>query len=216
MLLRVILLVAITCWTRAVAAQDEIEDEAELDLGLDADDGGFERNTGAPYPAVALLLGLAGTDSRGPADFERNFTFGLLGRYMFPVHKHVSLGGQLAMRSWQSDVGVDNDAGRNMLLELVFVPAATYPATREIELHAILPLGPMLNFADDFEGDASVGTGFTIGILVGARFFLDPNFGLLTELGYVAHSFSHDIDIPVEAEVELDIDEASLNVGLVF
>lgn len=193
---------------------DALDEDDAGDDDTDADAGDFgERNTGDAYPVVGLLLGAAGTDARGPADVERNFTFGIFGRYMLPVHKHVAIGGQAALRSWSSDVGQARDADRNMLVELAFVPAFTYPATREIELHAVLPIALAINFAGDFASGSNTGTGYGIGFLVGARFFLDPAFGLLAELGYMGHSLSHDIE---GNELELDIGEASVNVGVFF
>jgi opacity protein-like surface antigen len=186
------------------------------------------RNEIDGYFFAKLLTGFGGegeldADGLG-GEFEGDleFSYGLGAGYMHPLHEYFALGGQLSLLSWQSEAGEDGDLDRNSLLDLSVVPEGKYLVLDNLELFATLPLGLSFDFLgeDDFGNLAEVGTGFgfNLGLMLGARVAIDEQFGLLAELGYVYHSFSHATETAVGEGPDLDVSlgQLSLNIGGYF
>jgi len=185
------------------------------------------RSQDDPYVAIKLALGVGGSTGletsaagltvSGKDDLEPSI--GLAGAYMHPLHRYFVLGGQLGFLSWQTQSGDNANLNRNWLLDLTLVPAGRLPLTDDIELSLGIPVGLAVDFWGDdrisagvgginvVAGDVGTGLGFTIGVMLGARFALSKSIGLVVELGYVAHDFSHTVDTTVAglATVSTDV-----------
>ncbi len=205
------------------AAQDDYDD----------DRGRFD----SPYFAAKLLLnfGGEGTLDGGPVlgvnttiedDLEPAYGLGLA--YMHPVIEILALGGQLSVISWNSESAADADVDRNLLVDISFVPQLNFDIAI-VELYASVPVGFTLDFIGDDTAfsngaaSASVGTGigYHVGILIGARLGLTRSFGLLGEIGYMAHGFSHEVEGMVLGatatnDVDVTLGQLVLNLGLYF
>jgi hypothetical protein len=158
------------------------------------------------YFGLKLVLGVGGKASaettvagvRGSADTDLDPTFGGAIEYMAPLHHYFVLGGMAEVASWQTDNGND----RNVLLDLDVVPQLRFPVTGMIELSLGVPVGFSLDFwggdsvdTNIAQADISTGVGFNIGGLAGLRVSLVGGFGLLAEIGYQVHSFSHSAEV---------------------
>jgi hypothetical protein len=193
------------------------------------------------YFAAKLMLGIGGDvdasvgNASGSSDAELTFGGGF--GYMVPLHRYFVLGGQLSVQSWQSEAGDDANADRNVMGDLVVVPQGRLPLTHDVEIYLAIPIGLSLDFLSQDQvgagvagvGGASVDVdpaiGFTVSFMAGARFALADSFGLLAELGYSLHSFSHDVTVQVGAlgigggastDVDVDIGQFALNAGVFF
>lgn len=181
------------------------------------------------YIAAKLLLGFGGEaeleadDAAGfDGDDDMETSYGVAFAYMHPLHRYFALGGQLGFLSWTTDLLEDGDADRSVLMDISLVPQAKYAVRNNVELYASLPLG----FTQDFFGEdefanfeVTGGAGFNIALFLGARIALDDQFGLLGELGYSFHSFSHTLEAPIDGlETDFDIStgQFGLNLGGYF
>jgi opacity protein-like surface antigen len=193
------------------------------------------------YFAAKLMLGIGGEIEAGigntSASSDAELTFGGGFAYMVPLHRYFVLGGQLSVQSWQSEAGDDANADRNLMGDLTVVPQGRLALTHDVEIYLAIPLGLSLDFLSQNQvsagvaglGGASVDVdpalGFTISFMAGARFWLADSFGLLAELGYSLHSFSHNVTVQAgvlgfggggSTDLDVDIGQFALNAGLFF
>jgi len=172
-----------------------------------------------------LMLGFGGeaeieADDLGGADGQDDMemTYGLGFAYMHPLHEHFALGGQLAFLSWTTEFLEDIDADRSVMLDLSVVPQGKYAVRNNIELYASLPLGLTFDFfgEDDWFGaEVGGGVGFNLALMLGVRVAIDDSWGLLGELGYAYHAFSHTLEVPVTStEIDLDISMGQFGINL--
>jgi len=187
------------------------------------------------YFAAKLMLGVAGEAEfeaeAGPSvSSDLELTYGAGVQYQHPLHEHFSLGGQVALRSWQTEAGDNANADRNLLLDVALVPAARVELDHDAELYLAVPVGLALDFWGDdgfntgsevVSAEVSTGVGLGVAFMLGARFALSDGFGLLGELGYELHAFSHTVTaMAVGAEAETDFDvsmgQLAINLGAFF
>lgn len=196
-----------------VAAQD-------LD---DTDDG---------HLAVKLMLGLGGEATLDVEndlglvnpDDDMELGYGLGVAYMHPLHEYFALGGQLAVFSWTTELLEEGNADRNMLIDLSLVPQLKFAVSRSVELYASLPLGLTLDaWGEDEFANAEVtgGLGFNVALMLGVRGALGDSWGLLGEVGYVYHAFSHTLEVEsplgtAENDFDITTGQIGLNVGVWF
>lgn len=191
------------------------------------------------YFAAKLMLGLGGDvdvgvgNVSGSGDAEVSFGAGF--GYMVPLHRYFVLGGQIALQSWKAENNGNTNNDRNLMGDLTLVPQGRLPLTRDVELYLAVPIGLSVDFLNQIGAnvagaagasvDADPAVGFTISFLAGARFALADSFGLLAELGYSLHSFSHNVSVSanvggvggsVNTDVDVDIGQFALNVGVFF
>ena len=161
------------------------------------------------YLALELRLGVggeadwevdvAGFDGSFETDLEASFGAGVA--WMSPLHRYFVLGAELGVLSWKPD----NADDRNVLLDLALVPQGRLPVSDEVELTLSVPVGLVVDFwgGDEFSAmaggvsasaDVSPGFGFEIGFLLGVRYAVSTDVGLLARLGYVMQSFSHEVE----------------------
>lgn len=197
-----------------------------------------------PYIGVNLHLGFGGSEtySVGNSEWNRSLTasFGVAGRYVYPLHAYFALGASLGITSWRGTS--DNDDGsRNLLFDLLLLPTGKYAITRELEVYVSVPIGLGLNslnevnrqgaffspFVQAFaEVEGNTAVGFAIGAMLGARYQLLDGLGLYAELGYMHHSFSHELTGSIGAggatikgdpvNVDVSFGQFALNVGAYF
>jgi hypothetical protein len=180
------------------------------------------------YFAGKLLLGFGGDaeldiEDLGGFDPETDMelSYGLGIAYMHPLHENFVLGGQLGIASWTTDAFEDADLDRNSWIDISLVPQVRIAVTEIVELYASLPLGITFDFIgeDDFAG-AEIGTGFgfNFALMFGARVALDDDWGLLGELGYALHNFTHGTEILGQEGPDLEISagQLQLNLGAYF
>ena len=158
--------------------------------------------------------------------------------YVYKLIRYVGLGGQVGLLSWQSEAGDAADADRSILLDFSAVAQGILPVVDSVEVYVSVPLGLTLNFLGETDAvgaqiggvasvtvDADVGVGFNFGLLVGVRLGLVAGVGLLAELGYVAHSFSHDITTEAmvlgfmgstTTELDYSLGQLTMNLGAFF
>jgi hypothetical protein len=193
------------------------------------------------YFAAKLMLGIGGDvdasigNASGSSDAELTFGGGF--GYMVPLHRYFVLGGQLSVQSWQSKAGDNANADRNVMGDLTAVPQGRLPLTHDVELYLAVPIGLSLDFLNRSQvtagvaglGGASVDVdpalGFTVSFMAGARFALADNLGLLAELGYSLHTFSHSVTVSgnvlgigggASTDLDIDIGQFALNAGVFF
>jgi len=182
-------------------------------------------NSDDGHLAVKLMLGLGGEAEldveNDPVGFEpeddMELGYGLGVAYMHPLHRFFALGGQLAIFSWTTDGLEEINADRNMLIDLSLVPQLKYAVSRSVELYASLPLGLTV---DSWGEDECLG--FNLALMLGVRGALGDSWGLLGEIGFVYHAFTHTVEAeaPVVGDIENDFDvstgQIGLNVGVWF
>lgn len=166
-----------------------------------------------------------------------DLSYGIAAQYMVPLHRYFALGGLLGVLSWQSK-NASSSASRNLGLDIAVVPQGRLPITNTVELYVALPVGLTLDWWNEVENSASVGTlasakveadtavGFTVSLLAGARFALVDNFGLFTELGFMHRQFSHEVTLSaaavginfgsVKANADMTLDQFAWNIGAFF
>ena len=197
-----------------------------------------------PYIGVNLHLGFGGSESYevGNNSWNRDLTasFGLAGRYVYPLHAYFALGASLGITSWRGTSDSD-DGSRNLLFDLLVLPTGKFALTRELEVYVSVPIGLGLNslnevnrlggFFDPFvqafaEVEGNTAIGFAIGGMLGARYQLIESVGLLAEFGYIHHSFGHELTGTVGVgsfsrageplSVDVSFGQFALNVGAYF
>jgi hypothetical protein len=178
-----------------------------------------------------LMLGLGGEatlDAEGvpDPDDDMELTYGVGLGYMHPLHENFALGGQLSVLSWTTD-GLDSaDVDRSTMIDVSLVPQPKFAVSRNVELYASIPLGLTFDSfgGDDYFGNAAAnveisgGLGFNVALLLGARFALGDSVGLLAEVGYAYHAFSHTVEAEVlgataEDDLDISIGQIALNLG---
>jgi hypothetical protein len=184
------------------------------------------------YFGLKLVLGVGGEASAettvgnvtASGDTDLDPSFGGAVEYMAPLHEYFVLGGMAEVASWQTDNGND----RNVLLDLDVVPQLRFPVTSMIELSLGVPVGFSLDFwggdsvdSNLADADVSTGVGFNIGGLAGLRVSLVDGFGLLAEIGYQVHSFSHSAEATVlgataSQDFDVSLGQFVVNLGVFF
>ena len=202
-----------------------------------------------PYIAAKLTLGFGGeatASAEGPlgtASVSRSLgaSFGIAGQYVYPLHQYFALGGLFGLQSWRSTA--DGDGGRNLVFDLAVLPQGKYELIANLlELNVTVPIGLALNAWNEldarsqlvlprlaaapggsFEGGTALG--FVFGFLVGARYQLLDNVGLLAELGYIYRTIGHTVTasaggnvVTVESDFDVSLGwgQFALNLGAYF
>lgn len=179
-----------------------------------------------PYVAAKLMLGFGGgtsvdanfdsvSSAIGDEDLDPSYGLGIAG---FDPMGLFALGGQLSLMSWGDS---SDDTARSLLFEVSALPQLNL-ALAIIEVYLNVPIGLTLDFADDeaygpgFE--VGTGLGWHLGFMVGLRAGLG-DLGVLAELGFIHRSFSHEVKNTLTRDtfdVDVDLDQAALNVGVYF
>jgi hypothetical protein len=188
------------------------------------------------YVAIELLLGLGGeagveTTVAGvtvDAEGDLELSFGGALSYMHPLHRYFVLGVQLGVLSWEAEVSSD----RNLLIDLAIVPQGRVPLSDEVELTLSVPVGPVVDFwgGDELSvqapgggvsADIPPGFGFEIGFLLGVRYAVSTDVGVLARVGYVLQSFSHAVEVQAfgmtaSQDFDISLGQPRLHVGVSF
>lgn len=184
------------------------------------------------YVAIELLLGVGGEADlgfdvagfSGSGDVDLDPSFGGALSWMHPLHRYFVLGVQLGALSWE----FENAGDRNLLIDVLAVPQGRLPINDELELTLSLPLGLVVDFwgGDSFQAgavmaDVAPAVGFELGLLLGLRYAVSNDVGLLARLGYVMHSFTHEIEVSVGAatgsqDVDVSLGQPRLQLGVSF
>lgn len=186
------------------------------------------KNSDDGYLAAKLLLGIGGEGEleigglpgEGSDDLELSYGLGVA--YVKPLHDYFALGAQLSLLSWQTDASERADLDRNLLVDLSLVPQLKLAVLESLELYVAVPVGLTLDFIgeDDFAGLAEVGTGFgfNVAVLAGARVAITEGFGLVGELGYAYHAFTHATETALGdgPDLEISTGQLALNLGGYF
>lgn len=190
-----------------------------------ADDG-----LDTPYIAPKLMLGFGGgtdvdfnsdsvlgaiDESSDDPDLEPSYGVGIAG---FNPMGLFALGGQLALISWGPDAP---NTSRSLFFELSALPQLNL-ALAIVEVYLNVPIGLTVDFADDDAygpgNTVHTGLGYHLGFMVGARVGLG-DMGLLAEIGFIHRAFSHEVEDNASMEttdVDMELDQAALNVGVYF
>jgi hypothetical protein len=145
-----------------------------------------------------------------------------------PVLPILSLGGELAILGWRSEMD-QFDVRRNVLTSLAVVPRLRLPfegVNAHGALYVAVPVGLSLNVMDDSyggpvgaeDGSFRTGVGYNIGGRVGSQLFFSPRVGVTAELEYRYHAFWHSLDAPLtdDANVATRLHQLLLHLGVVF
>lgn len=228
----------------------------QVSLAHAQDDSSPTAALDSAYFAVKPMLGVGGTMSTGGSatagvnlnsinigggvavtgsgSDKLRLSYGGGAQYMHPLHRYFALGGLFAAQSWQSRAGNSTNASRNLLLDLSLVPQGKLAVSDTIELYISVPIGLTVDFfnqaslsAAGLSVSADTGVGYNLSLLFGARFALSRAVGLLAEIGYTRHAFSHDIRVDAPnipgfmlsgtvANIDLTLEQIALNVGVFF
>jgi hypothetical protein len=204
-----------------------------------------------PYLAAKITLGLGGsvkvsgtTNGGSEASQSQDLTvsFGAGAQYLFPLHEYFSLGGLLQFQSWRSSA--NGGGGRNLVFDLAVLPQGKYVLLPgKLELNFGIPIGAALDFWNEIDVtntlargasgasaggkvDGNTAVGFVVGALLGARFQLIEDLGLLLELGYMYRTIGHTITTsanagnlvitPQPVDVTVSWGQFTLNLGVYF
>jgi Outer membrane protein beta-barrel domain len=179
----------------------------------------------APHFAAKLMLGVG-----GEAEYEypvittksdMELTWGGGVHYLYPLMKYFAIGGQVAVQSWQTEAIDELDQDSNVWLDLALMPAGTLPVADKVQLYLALPIGVSFDFwgEDPPASEIDTAVGFTVSFLLGARFALSGNLGLLAELGYALHSFEHETQTDIggiTTEWDVDTGQFAIHLGVFF
>ncbi len=181
--------------------------------------------------SLKFMLGLAGeVEFEGPAvlgfvlegedDLEPTLGGGIGAD--LPLHKYFLLGAMFGFHSWIWDGAEDANWDRSFLLDFSLVPKGRYPfKNAPVSLYVGLPVGLCLNLFDEDNvapAEVDVGLGLNFSALFGVLLELSDSVGLLAEIGYTLHSFSHDVEPAAGGTIEVDVfmEQFALNVGVYF
>jgi hypothetical protein len=190
-----------------------------------------ERRLEKSYFAVELMLGLGGEADIEPSlasgedDMLPSWGAGL--QYTHRLHRHFALGALLGFQSWQTEGLDETNVDRSVLFDFALVPAGVFPLSRDVELYLALRLGLSMDFlgADEALSDISgqvaeidPAVGPVVAPLIGVRFALSDDFGVLAELGYALHWYEHEASVSGlgSYEFELSLAQIALNLGVFF
>lgn len=188
------------------------------------------------YVALELLLGVggevdtevdvAGFSGSGSVDLDPSFGGAL--SWMHPLHRYFVLGAQFGALSWEAE----NASDRNFLVDALVVPQGRLPLSDAVELTLSLPLGLLVDFwgGDSVDAqaagvgvsaDVSPAVGFELGLLLGVRYAVSQDVGLLARLGYVMHSFTHSADVNVAGvsasqDFDVSLGQPRVQLGVSF
>jgi hypothetical protein len=186
------------------------------------------------YFAAKLQLGIGGeveVDTvAGSVEDDLELGWGAALQYMARLHKHFALGGLLGFESWQSEGRDDANLDRNLLFDLAVVPQGVLPVGRDVELYLALGLGLSLDTIGDDEiniggtlvsAEIDTALGFALLPVLGVRFAVSRDVGLLAEIGYALHTYEHEADATVviggaSTDIDLTLGELALNLGVTF
>lgn len=186
-----------------------------------------------PHFAAKLMLGVAGEAELGNADDDMEVTWGAGVHYLHPLLRYFALGGVASFQVWQTEAFDDVDADANMFFDLALLPAGTLPVSDKVQLYVAMPIGLSLDFWGDddaavtvagytFGGEVDPALGFVFSLLAGVRFAIGDSWGLLAELGYVLHSYEHEVDLVAgplatgNIEMDVDIEQLAIHLGAWF
>jgi hypothetical protein len=165
--------------------------------------------------------GFLGDLLSGEDDLEPTLGGGL--EIDFPLHKFFLLGGMFSFHAWNTDGFDDADFDRSFLLDFSLVPKGRFPFEKTpIAIYLGLPIGFSIDLFDEEnipvpDAEVDVGIGMNLSVLAGVLLNLTDYFGLMLELGYTYHYFSHDVEIPgLSSEAEAEMEQFALNLGFYF
>jgi hypothetical protein len=201
----------LSAWSAAASAQSsrdrgDMRDKiiAKILLGLGGD-AKVETN----------LINLSGTD-----DLETST--GLAGHYEHPFNDYFVLGGCLAFQSWTTAGESDSDIDRNTLMDLSVLPKVRYALNDTAELYIAVPIGLTFDSLNDsFYDDADTGAGWNLSFLFGGQLALTDGLGLMGEMGYSTHSFSHTwtLSTPIgnaKSDYDVSLQQFAVTLGMYF
>ena len=188
------------------------------------------------YLAIELVLGVggeadveadvAGFTGSGSVDLDPSFGAAL--SWMKPLHRYFVLGAQLGALSWIAE----NADDRNLLLDLALVPQGRLPLSDDFELTLSLPVGLVVDFwgGDSYSAqaagvsasaDVSPAVGFELGLLLGLRYAVSQDVGLIVRLGYVMQSFTHEFELQVNGvngsqDFDISLGQPRVQLGVSF
>ena len=179
--------------------------------------------------SAALVIGLggdadyqAGTGPEVGDDLET--TLGLAGRYQYELTENASIGGFVALLSWNSDDVDAQGIGRSTLFDMAFFAKGRVPFTTtlgETEVYGIAQMGPCLSFLDgDFEQnnwDVGAALGWTIGIFAGGSVDVSPGIRMFFDLGYLWHLAEHEVNTPAgQFDFDVSLGQPTFLIGATF
>jgi hypothetical protein len=158
---------------------------------------------------MKVLLGLGGDADVGPANADLDPSVGAAFHYEHPLHELLVLGGYAGLQSWTTSAGADVGVGRSTLFDLSALLKLRYPVNASVELYVAPILGVTLDSAADdaFGGETDLGLGWNFSALFGGQLAFTSWLGLMGEMGYGLHRFSHTVK-PALGGAELDADVA--------
>jgi hypothetical protein len=166
---------------------------------------------------VKAMLELGGKVSVNATSTDLDPTLGAGLDYEHPLHPFFVLGGHLGVASWITTNANTLGAGHNTMVDLSVVPKLRFAANEDVELYVSLPLGATLDSAanDAFGGTLDTALGWNFAALFGGQIGFTDSVGLMGEMGYALHSFTHSITLPLAVgTVDFDMSLAQFVVTL--
>jgi hypothetical protein len=163
----------------------------------------------------AVQVEVQGMDGGGD-DMEASYGINI--PYTYALHDWFALGTQLALQSWTTSDLESLDIDRSVLVDIALVPQGKTAVSKGLELYVSMPVGVTFDFFSEARfagGEVSGGLGFNLGLFLGMRVALAERWGLLGELGYSYHQFSHSLKYPMlDQDIDLDIGFGQFGVNL--
>jgi hypothetical protein len=146
--------------------------------------------------------------------------------FEMPVVHVFSIGGEIALHTWQMDDTENLGLDRNLFIDFSVEPRLRVPleaGMSHVVFYVGMPLGFSLDVLDDdysraFEvvgGDIDTGYGFHLGWRVGAQFFVVRSFGVFGDIGSTWRTINHPVNLVGEdGDIELETHQLTARLGL--
>jgi hypothetical protein len=135
--------------------------------------------------------------------------------YIFSAHPYFGVGGLLGFHTWRSKAAEMTGEGTSFGLEVGLVLQPRLPLSKTFELYVSLPISLTLSVLNEYKAwaenthpmqgvaeDADPTYGYGLGALLGARYAISGQFGLLLEFGYQRFAFTHDVGFRVREDLD--------------
>ncbi len=180
-----------------------------------------------PELGVSLQLGLGGKGhadtALGSTSDDMDPSVGAAVHLLFPVHRHILVGGLFSVLSWNTDRADNAGIDRSVALSFDGMVRGQYPFRPRWQAYISLPVGFTYNILNDDLAAALSGTGvnldngvgWNIAVLFDAEYTIAHRVAGFVEIGWRHLASSHDVQ-GFGSNIDLSANQFALNFGAAF